>query len=294
MADGTENPVIDAGQFLGDDGTFSDNYLEQMYHEDDPMRTDQTLKNTKSVRSMASQLVNSEKRLGQLSGGREFAVLPNEQSTDEERNEYATKTGRPDAPEGYKLSELQLPDGVQKDDVFATHMGKVMFDAGVPHKMGIAVINGYLSHIKASMDAAATQDKIDDQTANKELRGLAGAAYDEMMKDAVAAIDAFGRPINATEADAMIKDLPYDVFATQLLAKAGAVIREHGGLHDAPGRTDGALTPADARAKADELRRDPYFITSRPEGKPANKTYHEELVQKVNTLTELATDKGGG
>ncbi len=292
MAEEAGNPVIDAGQFLGEDGAFSDNWLEQAYGAEDPLRADPTLKNTKSVRSMASQLVNAQKQIGQFSGGREFAILPNEQSDETEINEYRKKTGMPPAPADYKLAEMKLPEGLPKDDKLSEHMSNILHKAGASTSVATEVHNGYVEYIKSSMEAVATQEKIDSQEANKALRGKWGAAYDKNMALAVVAANAFGSGIDATETAALIKELPYDTFAAQMLAKAGEVISEKG-LGEKPADTTGELTPADAMTEANKVMTDPYYVSDTPSGKPRNKQYHDELVQKVARLMEMATNKGG-
>ncbi len=292
MAEETGNPVIDAGQFLGEDGALSENWLEQAYGDADPMRSDPTLRNTKNIRSMASQLVNAQKQLGQLSGGREFAILPNDQSDDAERATFHTKCGRPETAAEYKLSERPLPEGLPKDEKLAEFMGNVLHKAGAPASLAGAVHDGYAQYIKESLESAATQDKLDDAAANKEIRAKFGAAYEEKMRDAVLAVSTFGAPINAAEADAMIKELPYDSFAAQLLASIGAIISEKGGLHGTPAPA-GTMTPVEAKSEIDKTMRDPYYTNVMPEGKPRNQAYHDQLVNKVAELTKLATAGGG-
>ena len=292
MAEGTGNPVIEAGQFLGEDGAFSENWLEQAYGEDDPLRADPTLKNTKGIRSMASQLVNAQKQIGQFSAGREFAILPNEQSTDEERNEYHTKIGRPPAASDYKLNDLALPEGLPKEDKLAEHMGNILHKAGASTAIAVAVHNGYTEYIKNALEAEKTQEKIDSQEANKKLRGKWGAAYDKNMAFAVSAANAFGGVIDAAETAELIKELPYDSFAAQMLAKAGEVIAEKG-LTTPIIPAAGELTPADAISEANKIMTDPYYVTDTPKDKPRNKAYHDELVAKVAKLFEVSTNKGG-
>lgn len=292
MAEETGNPVIDAGQFLGEDGAFSENWLEQAYGETDPMRSDPTLVNTKTVRSMASQLVNAQKQIGQFAGGREFAILPNEQSDEAEIKEYHKKTGVPDDVAGYLLNDIPVPEGQTKDEKFIEHMGQTMLGAGVPATMAAKMTKGYMDYFQSSLEAAATQDKIDMQVANKELRGMWGAAYDLNMRNAVAAVNAFGREIDAAESDAMIKELPYDSFAAQLLAKAGEVIAEKP-LGDKPPDVTGDLTPATAMTEINKIMTDPYYVTDSPKDKPRNKAYHDELVEKAKQLFEIRANKGG-
>ena len=288
----TGNPVIDAGQFLGDDGAFSENWQEQAFGAEDPMRTDATLKNTKDVRSMCSQLVNAQKQIGQFSSGREFAILPNEQSDQTEIDEYHTKCGRPAAAADYKLSEMQVPEGMAKDDKLAEHMAGILHKAGASSKTATEVYNGYTAFMKTAMDENASQNKLDDAEANRALRTKLGAAYDKTLRDVGVMINAFGNDIDADETAALLAGLPNDSFATQLLGKIAAKFTE-GGLDIPADPTSGEMTPADAISKANEIMKDPYYVTERPTGKPLNRQYHDELVQKVQSLMQIATNTGG-
>ncbi len=292
MAEGTENPV-EAGQFLGEDGAFQSDWQGLAFPDDtDPHRTDPTLANVKDFRSMAKMVVSSQKQIGQLSGGREFAILPNEQSTDDEKSEYHKKIGRPDAPEGYALDKVPVPEGQTKDVKFIEHIGQVMFDAGVPASMAEKITKGYMEYFQTTLGTAQTQDKLDAQEANKELRGKWGAAYDKNIALAVSAANAFGGVIDATETAALIKELPYDGFAAQMLAKVGEVIAEKG-LAGKPAETKGELTPADAHTEINKIMLDPYYRTPTPKDKGPNHQYHDELVQKVESLFKVAANKGG-
>ena len=280
-----DNPV-EAGQFLGNDGAFQENWRDVAFDEDDALRTNPTLVNIKDIRTLARQVVSGESTIGKLSGGREFAILPNEQSTDDERNEYYKKTGRPDAPEGYKLNDVPLPEGVPKDEKFAEHMSNVLHKAGASTAVAAAVTKGYAEYIKSSLEAAATQEKIDSQEANTGLRKLWGAAYEPKMANAIAAANAFGNKISVEETAGLIKDLPYDSFGAQLLDAVGEVIKEKP-LDGTPAAPTGELTPADARSKINEIMTDPYYTTDTPKDKPKNTAYHEGLVQKVNSLFKI-------
>lgn len=293
MSDETGNPVIEAGQFLGTDGAFSDNWLEQAYPEGDPMRTDPTLLNTKGVRSMASQLVNSQKQIGQFSGGREFAILPNEQSDENEVNEFHNKLGRPATPADYKLSEMQLPEGVPKDDKLAEHMGNLLHKAGASSKLATAVHNGYAEYIKTTMEAAAVQEKLDDANANKDLRAILGAAYDKTLRDIGVMVNAFGNAIDATETAALLAELPNDSFAAQLLGKIAEKFTE-GGLTEAAAAATGELTPTAAQEEINKLMADPYYVSATPKDKPRNQALHDQLVAKVQSLFEVKTNTAGG
>jgi len=290
MADENDNPV-EAGQLLGEDGAFQENWRDVAFDEGDALRSDPTLGNIKDIRAMAKTVVASQKQIGQLSGGREFAILPNEQSTDKERNEYYTKIGRPDSPEGYLLNDIPVPEGQAKDEKFISAMGQILFKAGTPRTMATEIAKGYMEYFQGVLSAADTQEKLDAQEANKELRSKLGAAYDKTMRDITAMVNAFGSPIDANETAELIKELPNDSFAAQLLGKIAERFGEKG-LAEMPAAATGEITPADAMAKFNELSADPYYMTASPKDKPKNQQYHDDLVRKGVALIALTKNKG--
>lgn len=287
---------IEAGQFLGEDGAFQENWRDIAFPGDDgeALRSDPTLTNTKDIRSIATQLVNSQKTIGKLSGGRDFTILPNEQSTPEEIAAHHIKLGRPESAEGYELGKVQMPEGVPKDEKFIAKMGQVLFDAGVSKTASDSILKGYMEYSAELLKSMDTEDKLGSAEANKQLHTILGSAYDAKMASANIAIEALARPIDNDFAETLKKELPYDVFAARMLIKMGEMISEDKGLKGTPAQE--GFTPADARAKANELMKDPYYVTDRPQAKdgsgnllhPPNKQYHDELLEKVNRLFEIA------
>jgi translation initiation factor 6 (eIF-6) len=293
MSDGDGNPV-EAGRFLGDDGAFQEGWQSLAFPDDtDPHKTDQTLANIKDFRSMARQVVSGESTIGKLSGGRDFAILPNDQSDEAEIKTYRTKRGVPETAADYKLNELQLPEGLPKDDKLVEHMAGILHKAGATSGEATEVFNGYVEFIKKSLEAADTQEKLDNAAANTALRAKLGSTYDKTLQNIAAVVNAFGNDIDAAETAALIKALPNDSFAAQLLGKMAERLVSEKGLTGSPERTDGQLTPADAMTKFHELTTDPYYMTATPKDKTRNQQYHDELVQKGEGLMKLATAKAG-
>lgn len=278
-----ENPV-EAGQLLGEDGAFQDGWRDLAFpgDEGEVLRKDQTLANIKDIRTMAKQVVSGESTIGKLSGGRDFAILPNEQSTDEERNEFHTKCGRPASAEEYGFDKV--PEGTPKDDKFIAKMGQVCFEAGISKTAGAKLMAGYMEYYAGLTKDMDTEEKLGDAEANKQLHTILGSGYDAKKASWEFAIEALARPIDNDFADTLKKEMPYDVFAAQLMAKIGDMISEDQGLKDTPSQT--GFTPADARSKANEIMTDPYYVTDSPKDKPRNKAYHDELVEKVRRLLE--------
>lgn len=283
-----ENPV-EAGQFLGDDGAFQDGWRDLAFTGDEnaELRTDPTLANIKDVRSMAKMVVNSQKTIGKMSGGRDFAILPNEQSTDDERNEFHIKCGRPASAEEYEFGKL--PEGTPKDEKFIAKMGQVCLDAGISKTAGAKLMSGYMEYYADLAKAMETEDKLGNAEANKQLHTILGSGYDKTMAAANVAIEAIARPIDNDFAETLKKEMPYDVHAAQFLAKIGSMISEDPGLKGTPSET--GFTPADAMTKINEIMKDPYYVTDTPKDKPRNKEYHDQLIEQVKRLFEVKTEQ---
>lgn len=285
MAD-NDNPV-EAEQFLGDDGAFQDDWRDLAFpgDENESLRANQTLANIKDVRTMARQVVSGESTIGKLSGGRDFAILPNEQSNDDERNAFHIKLGRPESAEGYELGKVEMPEGMPKDDKFMVKMGQVFFKAGISRTASDELMKGYMEYSAETLKTVDTEDKLGNAEANKQLHTILGSGYDTKIASANVAIEAIARPIDNDFAETLKKEMPYDVHAAQFLAKIGEMISEDTGLKGTP--SESGFTPADAMSSINEIMKDPYYITDKPKDKPPNLAYHNELVEKVKRLFEI-------
>lgn len=275
---------LEAGQFLGEDGAFVDNWRDGAFPGDEnkAIREDSTLTNIKDVRSMARQVVDSQSQIGKLSGGRAFAILPNEHSTTEEINEFHTKLGRPKTPAEYEYSKI--PDANPK---FVEKMETALHTTGVSKTAATAIAKAYGEFSAENAQAVETEGKIADAQADKAIRTKFGSTYDAEMANANLAIQALAAPISAEYAMKMAEDVKYDLNAAQFLAKVGSLIAEDPGLKGATGQT--GFSPTDARAKANEIMRDnPYYITETPKDKPRNKQAHDEAIQQVADLLAMA------
>lgn len=279
-----ENPV-EAGQFLGEDGALQEDWMQ---HLEESLREDPTLKNSTSIQGLASQVVNAEKKFG-----RDKIALLTETSTDEERNEHYTKLGRPPSAEGYELSKVESPAGIPKDDKFIAKMGQTLFEGGASKALAQKLVQGYMEYTVDLAKSMDTEDKLANAEANKQLHTILGSAYDTKMASANVAIEALARPIDNDFAETLKKELPYDAMAAQMMIKIGDMIGEDKGLKGTPAQGD--FTPADAMAKINEIMKDPYYVTDRPQAKddkgnflkPANKEYHDQLVEQVKGLFEI-------
>lgn len=274
---------LEAGQFLGEDGAFQANWRDEAFPGDEnkEVRENPTLANIKDVRSMARQVISGESTIGKLSGGRDFAILPNENSTPEEIETFQTKVGRPKSAAEYGLAEVE-----NADPKFAEKMSNAFHAAGSSKGAVGTILKAYNEYATEYAAAQETEDKISDAKADKEIRGKLGSTYDASHTNVNLAIDALAAPISAEFAAELKKDIPYDVNGFQLFSKIGELIAEDPGLKEATKQT--GFTPSDARAKANEVMQDPYYISEEPKDKPRNKSKHDALVQQVADLLTMA------
>lgn len=280
--------TVEAGQFLGEDGAFQEGWQNVAFEEGDTLRDNPTLANIKDLRTLARQVVSGESTIGKLSGGRDFTIIPNEQSDDEERTAHYTKLGRPESAEGYELDKVQVPEGMLKDDKFIAKMAQSLFEGGASKKLAQKLMKDYMDYSTEALQSIDTEDKLGNTEADKQLHTILGSAYDTKMATAHLAIEAFARPIDNEFAETLKKELPFDVMAAQMLIKIGEVISSDSGLKGTP--SEGGFTPGDARAKANEIMANPYYVSDQPKDKSRNMALHKQLVEEVERLLKVANE----
>lgn len=195
------------------------------------------------------------------------------------------KLGIPKDPAGYKLAKPELPPGVVWDDKFEQAAMPVM------HKLGLTPtqVNGLLE-LYAGQQVAQhktlseqTDTKAQELTASREaaisgLKAEWGQKYDQNLNFASRAVQHIGgeelvKVMNETgmgDNPAMIK----------AFAKIGELLGE-----DVlkVGKSDGVMTPAEAKAEAQKIMSSPEYTSRDPAVRAA-------AVEKVNKLYGMAFD----
>lgn len=285
-----EADVLEASAFLGENGALKEDWQTQAFKEDDPLRTDPTLANMKSIHSMASQIVSAESTIGKLSGGRAFTVLPNENSDETEIGEHFTKLGRPQEVAGYKLSEIKIPEGQERDTDYETKIADVFHRIGISAKQANELANAEIAIMADRAAAQKTQDDLDNRAEDLKIHTAFGAGYDREMLDAVNFAHALGDKIDPEETKLLIEGMKHDSFTAQMFAAAAKLMKESP-QGELPGASDGTMTPNDAMIEANKLMADPYYLSPTPTDKAANPKYHEQIVAKVAALFDQASGK---
>jgi len=275
---------IEAGQVLGDDGAFQADWRDHAFQGDEnkDIRENPTLANCKDIRSMAKQVVHSQSQIAKLSGGRDYAILPNEHSTPEEIGEFHTKLGRPPAATDYGYEKME---GANPE--YAAKMSTALHMAGASTAVAEAVAKAHGEFLIENAKKEETEGKIADAQGDKAIRDRCGSTYDQEMANANLAITSLALPIDAEYAKQLAEDVKYDPKAQQFLAKIGSMIAEDPGLKSATGNVN--FSPADAKTKAQEIMdTNPYWATDTPVGKPRNPQKHQAAIDEVRNFMEMA------
>lgn len=276
---------IESTAILGKDGAFQSDWRDQAFPGDEnkDIRENPTLSNIKDVRTMARSVIDSQSQIAKITGGREYAILPNEQSTPEEVTAHRVKMGMPKTHQEYGFGDIE-----GANPKFVEKMGIALHSAGCNMAVAAAVAKAYGEFDAEYKAEQVTEGKIADAKADKAIRTELGSAYDQTMQDAQVAIS-IANGISPEFAKELSDMLPFNRDAAMFLAKVGSMVSEDPGLKAATGTAGGLMmTPADALAKAEEVKLDPYWSTPDPVGLPRSMEKHNAAQLKSQELFNIA------
>ena len=231
------------------------------------MRADPVLSRYQDVAALAKGHIEAQGLIG-----RKGLVAPKEGDPPEVAQAWRQALGVPEKPEGY---EIKLPDGTAPEhwnDDTTTVLRAWAHELGMTPAQAQGLAERY-----AGMLAKHETETV--EATETELRKEWGAAYDRK----VTAGQAAAREFLSDEARAALKaaGLGSNPHIIRALVKMGETIANHDGAAGM-GSGAGALTPAEARRQAAELRAHPgYFDSRHPE--------HRHLVARAVDLEKMAT-----
>jgi len=116
---------------------------------------------------MAKTLVNSQKMLG-----KKGITVPDESSSDEERQAFREALGIPDSAENYELSEVELPETIDTNNYeqFTEEFKKLMADAEIPQDKADKVWQAYHEWIDRGVQQNKEQTEAEQAKQRDELR----------------------------------------------------------------------------------------------------------------------------
>lgn len=224
-------------------------------------------KQFKTPGDMVQSYHNLEKLFGHDKAGRTL-VLPNENSSPEERAVFFEKLGRPATADKYEMPT----EGA--DPNFTSWAQKTFFEANLTAEQAKVVTEKY-RELEQSVVAQRQQERASTTQADGEaLRREWGKAYEDKMGQAKAAAREFG--IDAKAVDALESAMGY-AGVMKFFANLGSKIGEHGFVGGGASGGFRAMTPDQAQAQIAHLRSDEGFRKAYTTGDAAAKAKMRQL-----------------
>ena len=265
-------PVAEASvsptSFIGDDGNFTENWMEVAGIPEE-LRVDQTLKTTRNLSGLASQLVNAQKMIGKHA---DMVVVPNEKSTQSEWDEYHKAGGRPDTPDEYAFEHVE---GIESDPELETAFKNLAHSEGLRPATVQKLIEMDDNRI-LMVEQAMKEAKIAEvASAEEALKKQWGAAYDERLNLANRMIQ---ENVSEDNKPALLDAIGNNPMVADFLANIAKKFVEHKIISaevDQP-------TPVEAHAAIEGLRNTPGYIT----GELANTSpaRYKQITQEIAKL----------
>ena len=265
-------PVAEASvsptSFIGDDGNFTENWMEVAGIPEE-LRVDQTLKTTRNLSGLASQLVNAQKMIGKHA---DMVVVPNEKSTQSEWDEYYKAGGRPDTPDEYAFEHVE---GIESDPELETAFKNLAHSEGLRPSTVQKLIE--MDDNRTLMVAQAMQEAKIAEVASAEeaLKKQWGAAYDERLNLANRMIQ---ENVSEDNKPALLDAIGNNPMVADFLANIAKKFVEHKIISaevDQP-------TPVEAHAAIEGLRNTPGYITG--ELANTNPARYKQITQEIAKL----------
>lgn len=212
---------------------------------------------------------NMEKLLGVPETRR--LTIPENMDDATAMNGIYEKLGRPKTPEGYGITAAKENGDVD----FVNFATKTFHELGLSAKQGKALADKIDGFSKARLDADTAKQKADADVAINNLKTKWGAAYDQNVKRAKAAVEEFGingELLGKFETIAGYPDL-MEIFST-IGEKLGSKPFATG---EGPAGFDGMMTPAQASAQIAALKQDSGWLKRWSEGGTAEKLQVDKL-----------------
>lgn len=249
------------------------------------IRADASFRDIKDLGGLAKSYLNATKMIG---GRPEDLVKLPAPDDAEGWNSVFTKLGRPEKPDGYKLSAA--PDGVPVNEELRGSFLEAAHASGLTAKQADTLYtwwNGQAGGQMQAMEAAAAQNQA---RATEALKAEWGAAFDQNLHLARRAIEHFGGEDLAktlatvkTADGVLLGDLPQ---LAKLFAPLGKMLSEDGvlGKGGGGGGAD-VFSPTEARQQIAALQGDPQFVKAWTDAKAPG---HADAVAKMSRLYEFA------
>lgn len=217
-------------------------------------------------------VLDSYKNLEKLMGAprERLMTIPDKDDDKAGWDNIYSRLGRPADANGY---DIKLDDNAATPE-FKDFIKSTMHELGITKKQGEALMGKYGEFFKGQVEK---MNQTNAQTTESQVASLKkewGAAHDQNIQTAKSAAVAF--KLDAAKIDALEAALGYDG-VMKFLNEIGSRMGTHQFIDGGKGGGGGALTPAAAKAKINELKNDSAFTHKFLSGDMSAKTEMENL-----------------
>lgn len=207
--------------------------------------------------------------------GAKGVILPGENAKPEEIEKFYNSIGRPEKPEGYKLSPIEnLHPELKITPEAEAGFKALMHKHGIPAKQADGLYKDYFSMVSSSLTKRDEQMGVAKHEAEKELRANWGPDYEKNLNSAKHLIEKFGGP-NAREA---FGDLGNNPAVLKTIANIAKKFSEDGFIK---GDTVTDMEVTNAKKEIEDImlnKAHPYWVAG-----PG----HAEAVEKMKRLQSM-------
>ena len=212
------------------------------------IRGEASLSSFQDAGSLAKSYVNAQRMLGSR------VAIPGEGATDEERNGFYNRLGRPEAADGYSLpNDVQLRDGMEWDPELVKAANGEFHKLGLTQAQAQGVMRYYVGTLNNRAEGEETTRTQAMEASVASLKEEWGDSYESNVNAAKEALGKFG----SDELKALVADsgLGNNQHFIKMLHSISVGMGEDTGNRGATGGGEG-LTPEQAAFRINDIKKD--------------------------------------
>jgi hypothetical protein len=241
-------------------------------------KSEACLSNIQDLPSLVKSYVHGQKRLGSAIN------IPGQNATDDEKNEFLKKLGRPDSPDKYTTLDFAgLPDGLSHNEEFIKKFREASHASGLSDAQQRSILQNILKYEMEAAKNATMTEEASFQKAQKELRTKLGEAYDQRVSMAKKAYETF-IPEAARERFREM-GLENDPDFIVGFSSIGEKMMEDRSIDGTGGANSLVMTPDEAKSEIAKIRSNPEhpYVNRKFEGTPERQMAAERM-QRLYSL----------
>jgi len=184
---GQQQPPASAPAWVGDDGSFSEGWLDRLPEDLKDARAD--VAKYKSLPDVIKALHHSHKLLGKKS---QAVTVPGENATPEEVSEFRKALGIPESLEEYQIKPDQLPEGMDWNDEIAKPYAELAMKHNIPPAAMKELVSLHAAQEAQKMQLMGEQFAQTKDQAIAKLKTDWGSNFDKNLAKAKAAASLAG------------------------------------------------------------------------------------------------------